>query len=203
MTHETLNYWILGVSVALGIAVTVVSSKGKRGAIWKFIGVAIVLGGFIVVQNRNNETLVNEQIATIQTELESRFNLSGVSVELTEKQVQNIGNRFVIESENGQYTAHFNPNKATGFELHEKYGERLRGRRNAYEAIYSIPEEQRPSEVYLEYQNTNLYTLKGDLGDWKILMDEDVVSQVLDDEGVVRYTQQIRPSTYEGEMKDE
>lgn len=203
MTHNTLNYWILGVSVAVGIAVTVVSSKGKRSVIWNCIGVMIALGGFILVENRNDEALVNDQIETIQGELENRFNVSGVAVERTKKQSGSVGNYFVIDAENGQYTAQFNPDKSAGFELQEKYGESLRSRRNAYEAVYAIPEEQRPAEIYLEYQNADLYTLKGDLGDWKIVMKEDVVNQILDDEGVVRYTQHIRPNIYEGEMKDE
>lgn len=203
MTHETMNYWILGTSVALGIALVLFAPKRRKGVIWNLLSISLVLGGFILVEHRNDDHLMNEQIDTIHQELNSRFYLSGVHVTRTEKQTRSSGNQYVIDGENGQYTAQFNPDQSSGFELNEKHGESLRSRRNAYEAIMSIPDSIGIPEAYLEYQSDDLYTLEGELGNWEIHMDDQVVVRVLDDEGIVRYTQQERPNTYEGEIKDE
>lgn len=199
MTANTMNGWILSISILVGLTMILYASSKPKSARWNIFGVFIILGGMTLVTNRREDAFKEEQKTVIREELESRFALSGLWVEVLEQESKESGYRYGIVSEDGTYQATFHPRQTTGFELTENSGESLRSRRNAFDAIQSLPEDSLPSEWMLEYQTNDLYTLLGDEGNWTINLNESIVTTIVDDEGRVRYQHETTISEKEGE----
>ena len=196
----------LAIMVATFILATLVAGYGIRynkGSIWTLFALLMSLGGAMLFMYKQENMLIDTQKTVIRTELEDRFYLSGLDVDLVDKETNDLGNRYAIESENGQYSARFNKKSYKGFELNEQAGESLRGRKNAYEAMDALPPELLSDSYYLEYQDDQTYTLETESGEWTIFLTDSVVRRIVDEEGITRYKEQKESTTYEGEMKED
>lgn len=190
MTDSTMNLWIASSGFLIGVAILLYGSVAKKSVFSKVLGVVIILGGFMWGTVRGDDQFRAEQQEVVRQELETRFNLTGVHLDTIHKQSRTIGYKYKIIAENGTYTAQFKPDEVAGFELKEISGESLRGRRNAFDAMTSLPDEIKPSDVDLEYEKPELYTLREEEGEWKIRLIQNVVTEIKDPEGIVRYRYQ-------------
>lgn len=186
MTEQLVTFWVIGIGVLIGVSLIIWSLKKARRSKWSVAGLVIVLGsvGFVFMQKE--QQLIDSQIAIIRQELTDRFYMDYVRIELNEN-ADAPGHTFDIFSDTGMYTAHFHPNETKGFKLDEMSGESLRGRRNAYEIISAIPDLPFYEGAVLEYQSNDMYTLTNEENKWIIHLDEHQVTNIVDQEGMIKY----------------
>lgn len=170
--------------ISFGIAYYSIKKHKPKVAI---VSVLLLLTGINIIQQHKQDEFQDEQIKIIKHELGERYFLSSaMSIALLDESSE--GNTYQVDTLNGLYEVHFNDASLSGFKLRERQGEHLRGRRNVFDTIQQVGADASTSDILVEYNTPDLYTVKVDEEEWVVTLVEDVVERIVDTAGNLKYT---------------